>query len=179
MSGLALTSTSPATRYYNAENKLTRRLNHEQWAPAWWSNPLAGNTMTYTQSDTVTTVLAVPGDFASATETVVGESILRDPRTGDKVLMSQVVTGDGLVEFRSGKQPFLDAFVNGDLSLSNDVCGGPGRLGDTALRRDVGAGSFADDQGAGVDTDPLRSTGGTCVQHLLGMSTRIGPTAMA
>ena len=34
----------------------------------------------------------------------------------------QTVTEDGAVEFRSGKQPFLDAFVNGDMTVFNDVC---------------------------------------------------------
>jgi hypothetical protein len=115
-----------ATRYYNADGNLTRRVNHENWAPAWWSNPLTGDIVPYTQSNTTTTVLAVPGDFGSATETTVGENIYRDPRTGEKVLISagrQVISdADGSVEFRSGKQPFLDAFVNGDMSVFDDVC---------------------------------------------------------
>lgn len=114
-----------ATRYYDADGNLTRRVNHELWAPAWWSNPLTGDIVPYTQSDTTTTVLAVPGDFGSGTETTVGENIYRDPVTGQKVLMSvgrQAVGPDGSVEFRSGKQPFLDAFVGGDMSVFDDIC---------------------------------------------------------
>src|ERR1700758_948477 len=89
-------------------------------------HPLTGDTVPYTQTDTITTVLAVPGDFGSATETTVGENIYRDPRTGEKVLLSvgrQVVSdADGSVEFRSGKQSFLDAFVNGDMAVFDGVC---------------------------------------------------------
>ena len=114
-----------ATRYYDADGNLTRRVNHERWTPAWWSNPLTGDVVPYTQTDTITTVLATPGDFSSATETTVGQNIYRDPRTGEKVLTSvgrQTVTEDGAVEFRSGKQPFLDAFANGDMSVFDDIC---------------------------------------------------------
>jgi hypothetical protein len=114
-----------ATRYYNADGNLTRRVNHERWTPAWWSNPFTGDTVSYTQTDTTTSILATPGDFSLATETTVGENIYRDPRTGAKVLMSvgrQTVTEDGAVEFRSGKQPFLDAFANGDMTVFDDVC---------------------------------------------------------
>ena len=70
-------------------------------------------------------VLAVPGDFDSATETIVGETIWTDPQTHKKVLRSvgrQVVAADGTIEFRSGQQPFLDAFVDGDMSVFDAVC---------------------------------------------------------
>ncbi len=67
----------------------------------------------------------MPGDFGSATETTVGENIYTDPETGKKVLRSvgrQVVGADGRLEFRSGQQPFVDAFVDGDLSVFDAVC---------------------------------------------------------
>ena len=73
----------------------------------------------------ITTVLAVPGDFGSAAETTVGENIYTDPATHKKVLRSagRVVFGaDGALDFRAGQQPFLDAFVDGDMSVFDAVC---------------------------------------------------------
>ena len=75
-----------ATRWYNADGDLTRRVLHERWTPAWWSNPLTGETIPYTQTNKITAVLAVPGDFGSATETSVGENVYTDPDTHQKVL---------------------------------------------------------------------------------------------
>jgi len=114
-----------ATRWYDADGNLTKRVLHEVWKPAWWSNPLTGKTVPYTQNGKITTVLAVPGDFDSATETTVGENVYTDPVTHQKVLRSagRVVFGaDGALDFRAGQQPFLDAFVDGDMSVFDAVC---------------------------------------------------------
>jgi hypothetical protein len=113
------------TRWYDADGNLTRRVIHEVWKPAWWSNPLNGETVPYTQNGKITTVLAVPGDLGSATETTVGENIYTDPDTHRKVLRStgRVVFGaDGTLDFRAGQQPFLDAFIDGDMSVFDAVC---------------------------------------------------------
>jgi hypothetical protein len=114
-----------ATRWYNADGNLTRRFIYERWAPAYWSNPLNGKTVPYTQMNKLTTVLTVPGDFDSAIETTVGENIYTNPETHKKILhvSGRVVFGaDGTLEFRSGKQPFLDAFIDGDMSVFDGVC---------------------------------------------------------
>ena len=114
-----------ATRWYNADGDLTRRVLHERWTPAWWSNPLTGETIPYTQTTKITAVLAVPGDFSSATETSVGQNVYTDPDTHQKVLAStgRVVFGaDGTLDFRAGQQPFLDAFLDGDMSVFDAVC---------------------------------------------------------
>lgn len=114
-----------ATRWYDADGNLTRRVLHERWKPAWWSNPLNGETVPYTQSNKITAELAVPGDFGSATETVVGENVYTDPETHRKVLRSTgrvVFAADGTLDFRAGQQPFLDAFVDGDMSVFDAVC---------------------------------------------------------
>ena len=114
-----------ATRWYNADGDLTRRVLHERWTPAWWSNPLTGETIPYTQTNKITSVLAVPGDFSSATETIVGQNVYTDPDTHQKVLAStgRVVFGaDGSLDFRAGQQPFLDAFLDGDMSVFDAVC---------------------------------------------------------
>jgi hypothetical protein len=114
-----------ATRWYNADGDLTKRVVQERWHSAFWSNPLSDKTVPYTQTDKITTVFAVPGDFDSATETIVGENIYTDPVTHKKVLAStgRVVFGaDSSLEFRAGKQPFIDAFVDGDMSVFDAVC---------------------------------------------------------
>jgi hypothetical protein len=114
-----------AIRWYDADGNLTRRVIFERWKPAWWSNPLTGATVPYTQTNKFTAVLAVPGDLDSATTTIVGETIWTDPQTHKKVLRSvgrQVLAADETVEFRSGQQPFLDAFVDGDMSVFDAVC---------------------------------------------------------
>jgi hypothetical protein len=113
-----------ATRWYDADGNLTRRVIHERWMSAFWSNPDSGKIVPYTQTDTITDVLAVPGDFDSATETLVGSNIYTDPVTHRKVLRNtgrNVFGADGL-EFRAGHQPFLDAFVDGDMSVFDDIC---------------------------------------------------------
>jgi hypothetical protein len=114
-----------ATRWYDADGNLTRRVLWERWKPAFFSNPLSGKTVPYTQTNKITTVLAVPGDFASATETIVGENIYTDPVTHRKVLRStgrSVFGADGELDFRAGQQPFLDAFVEGDMSVFDELC---------------------------------------------------------
>jgi hypothetical protein len=114
-----------ATRWYNADGDLVRRVIQERWKSAFWSNPLSGKTVPYTQTDKITDVLAVPGDFSSATETTVGENIYTDPVTHRKVLRTAgrtVFGADGELEFRAGHQPFLDAFIDGDMSVFDDVC---------------------------------------------------------
>jgi hypothetical protein len=114
-----------AIRWYDADGNLTRRVIFERWKPAWWSNPLTGATVPYTQTNKFTAVLAVPGDLDSPTTTIVGETIWTDPQTHQKVLRSvgrQVLAADETVEFRSGQQPFLDAFVDGDMSVFDAVC---------------------------------------------------------
>lgn len=113
------------TRTYNADGDLTRRVVHERWGDTFWSNPLTGKTVPYTQRDVITDVLAVPGDLDTATETTVGENVMTDPITHQKVLLStgrSVFGADGSLEFRAGQQPFLDAFVDGDMSVFDDVC---------------------------------------------------------
>ena len=112
------------TRWYNADGDLTRRAIYERWNPAYFSNPLSGKTVPYTQTDKITTVLTVPGDFDSAVETTVGENVYTDPETHRKVLRStgrSVFGAEGELS-RSGQQPFLEAFVDGDMSVFDDIC---------------------------------------------------------
>jgi hypothetical protein len=54
---------------------------HERRRQAYWSNPLTGKTVPYTQTYKITKMLAVPGDLASVTETTAGENIHTDAAT--------------------------------------------------------------------------------------------------
>jgi hypothetical protein len=113
------------TRWYDADGNLTKRSVLERWTETYWSNPLSGKTVPYTQTGRITTELAVPGDFDSAVETTVGENVYTDPATHRKVLTTagRVVFGaDGSLESQAGQQPFIDAFVNGDMTVFEAVC---------------------------------------------------------
>jgi hypothetical protein len=114
-----------AVRYYNADGNLVRRVIHETWTNSFWSNPLNGNTIPYTQRGNMTDRLAVPGDLASATETTTGENIYTDPVTHKKVLTTAgrtVFGADGTLEFSAGQQPFIQLFVYGDPSAFDGLC---------------------------------------------------------
>ena len=116
---------SDFTRWYDADGNLIRRVEHEVWTHAYWSNPLTGKTVDYTQRQKFTTVLTVPGDFDSAVETQVGENVYTDPVTHKKVLKSvgRTVFGpDGTLEESSGQQPFIEKFVFGGSSAFDAVC---------------------------------------------------------
>ena len=112
------------TRRYDADGNLTVRVNHEVWTNAFWSNPLTGKTVPYTQRQTTTTQLIVPGDFGSAVETMTGQNIYTDPATHKKVLRSagRTVFGPDGLEFSAGQQWFVDLFENGDTSVLDPVC---------------------------------------------------------
>ena len=113
-----------AIRYYGQDGNLTRRVIHEDYTFGQFSNPLTGATVPYTQHNTLSDVLAVPGDLSTATETSTGENIFK-PAHGAPVFLNagRVVTApDGTVEFRSGPQDFLDFFVNGDTSVIQKLC---------------------------------------------------------
>ena len=91
---------------------------------SFWSNPLTGKVVTYTQRGKFTDVLTVPGDFDSVVETIVGENIYTDPVTHKKVLRSagRVVWGpDGLLA-ESGQHWDIDMFMFGDTSVLDGVC---------------------------------------------------------
>lgn len=115
---------SRLTRRYDADGDLTSRVEHEVWTNAFWSNPLTGKVVTYTQRGTFFDQLTVPGDLDSIVETIVGENIYTDPVTHKKVLRSagRVVFGpDGLLA-ESGQHWDIDMFMFGDTSVLDAVC---------------------------------------------------------
>ena len=113
------------TRTYNADGNLTTRVDHEVWTNSFWSNPLTGKVVPYTQRGTFFDELTVPGDLDSIVETVTGENIYTDPVTHKKVARSvgRVVWGpDGSLLAESGQHWDIDLFVFGDTSALDGVC---------------------------------------------------------
>jgi len=102
-----------ATRYYDQDGNLTRRVIHEVYIFGETINSVTGATVPYTQHDTLTDVLAVPGDLSTATETVTGENIFTDPHIGQVIHNAGrfVTAPDGTIEFEAGRNDFLDNFA--------------------------------------------------------------------
>ena len=112
------------TRFYDRDGNLTRRVLHHNWFSSQFSNPLTGAVVPYTQHQKITNALAVPGDFSSATETIVGEIIFK-PKHGAPValVVGRVVIGaDGTLEFMAGQDTFMAYFVDGDTSVLEPLC---------------------------------------------------------
>jgi hypothetical protein len=112
-----------AIRFYNAAGDLTKRVIYDQYFSQ-FTNPLTGAAVPYTQHNTTTDVLAVPGDFTSATETTTGQANFTVPHMGAVVLNAgRVVFGaDGTLEFSAGPQGFLDYFYNGNTAAVAELC---------------------------------------------------------
>ena len=114
-----------ATRHYDGNANLTRRVIHDKYSFGQWSNPITGATVNYTQNNVQTDVLAIPGDLTSSTETITGENIYRTG-TGAPVF---IATGRQVFNFdmsellsSSGRNGFIAAFFQGDATAFDQVC---------------------------------------------------------
>jgi hypothetical protein len=111
------------TRYYDQNGNLTRRVIHETYSSGQFSNPLTGAVVPYTQHDTITDVLAGPGDLSTATTTNVGENIFK-PAQGAPVFKYAgrfVTAPDGTIEFQAGQNDFFKLMA-GDTSVLQKLC---------------------------------------------------------
>ena len=111
------------TRTYDQNGNLTRRVVHETYSSGQFSNPQTGAVVPYTQHDTITDVLAVPGDLNTATETNVGENIFK-PAQGAPVFKYAgrfVVAPDGTIEFQAGQNDFFKLMA-GDTTVLQKLC---------------------------------------------------------
>jgi len=111
-----------AIRFYNTDGNLTKRVIYDQYFSQ-FSNPLTGAAVPYTQHNTITDVLAVPGDFTSATETFTGQNNFTVPHMGAVFLNAgrTVFGADGTLEFSAGPQEGLDYF-NGNTAAVAELC---------------------------------------------------------
>lgn len=113
-----------ATRWYDADGNLVRRTSHEVWFDSAWTNPGAGTSVRYRQAVTYDDRLAMPGDFASVTETTTGVINFIVPGSGAIVRNAgrTVIDSDGSIEFRSGPQAILDYFLDGETEALQPIC---------------------------------------------------------
>src|SRR5262249_25355853 len=111
-----------AIRFYSAAGDLTKRVIYDQYFSQ-FTNPLTGAAIPYTQHNTTTDILAVPGDFTSATETTTGEANFTVPHMGAVLRTAgRTVSGaDGTLEFSAGPQGFIDYF-NGNTAAVAELC---------------------------------------------------------
>lgn len=93
-----------ATRWYDGDRNLTRRLRTFLFRDAYLSNPATGRTLGYVQHNTDNEVLGVPGDLASATWTGHGVLSITAPGLGSVILSAgrTIVGPDGTIEATSG-----------------------------------------------------------------------------
>jgi hypothetical protein len=113
-----------ASRWYEEDGNLTRRIVKDTWLGSEWTNPLTGKSVPYRQTNVVTDVLAIPGDLGSARETTIGVVNFIIPGRGAFVRdAGRTVFGfDGTLEFEAGSHVFVDYFVNGDTTALDPIC---------------------------------------------------------
>jgi hypothetical protein len=95
----------------------------------WWAKSYGGVAVGLNQDGSRksligTDVLAVPGDFGSATLTIVGEFVITAPHMGAVALEAGRVIQDvnGNIEFRARPQDFVDYYANGDIAAVQKLC---------------------------------------------------------
>jgi hypothetical protein len=112
-----------AIRFYDANGNLLRRVIYDHLLGT-LTNPLNGTTVAYDAHFTTTDVLAVPGDFGSATTTQRGEQNYTVPGMGAVFLNAgrTVFDANGDTFFSAGPQDFNAYFVDGNTSVADELC---------------------------------------------------------
>jgi hypothetical protein len=114
-----------ARRVYDGNGNLVRRVLRDDYGVSAFSNPLTGASVPYSQSDTRTAVLAVPGDLDSATVTTTWNVHFHAPGAGAPVFVNTgrtVQAPDGTIDARAGRLEFFDLFLDGDTSVLAPLC---------------------------------------------------------
>jgi hypothetical protein len=113
------------TYWFDENGNLTKFTDDVNYSFGQWSNRLTGDVVPYTQHNTTTFVLAVPGDFTTAIQTLTGENIYRSS-TGKTVLLNAGRTvfnyDQSQVLSTHGPNAFFAAFVEGDPHTFDQVC---------------------------------------------------------
>ena len=114
-----------ASRMYDADGNLVRRVLRDDYTYGAFSNPLTGTVVPYSQSDIRTQELGVPGDLGSITETTRWNIHFHMPGAGSPVFMNtgRTVQGpDGTVESMAGRLDFFTLFGGGDTAVLGPLC---------------------------------------------------------
>jgi len=117
------TESELATRFYDANGNLVRRVRHDRWSSAQLSNPATGVAVDYSQTQKWTDDLGAPGDLGSATVTLTGELVVHGA-DGSQVLVGAgrtVFAPNFTVEFQAGPSGFVD-LITGDPSAVGSLC---------------------------------------------------------
>jgi hypothetical protein len=112
-----------ATRWYDANGDLIKRVRANIFSDTSLQNPRSGASVPYLQRDVDTDLFAVPGDLDSATTYSVEHFLAWAPGHGALVVNTgrSVYGPDGSVLSRTGRRDF-DAYSNGDLSVMDPLC---------------------------------------------------------
>lgn len=112
-----------ATRWYDANGDLMKRVRANIFSDTSLQNPRSGASVPYHQRDVDTDVFAVPGDLDSATTYSVEHFLAGAPGHGALVVNAgrSVYGPDGSVLSRTGRRDF-DAYFSGDLSVMDPLC---------------------------------------------------------
>ena len=111
-----------AMRVYDADGNLVRRVRHDR-VDGELSNQLNEATVPYSQLQNITDVLAIPGDFGSATQTITGEIHIRLAHDAPLLIGAgrTVFAPDGTLEFQAGPSGFLD-LLSGVPAAVEPIC---------------------------------------------------------
>jgi hypothetical protein len=112
-----------ARRDYDQNGNLVRRFILQSFVSQ-FSNLVAGTAVPYKQNGAIIDVLAVPGDFSTATETNTGENNFTVPHMGAVFLNAgrTVTAPDGTIEFMAGPLGFYDYFATGNSGAIQELC---------------------------------------------------------
>jgi hypothetical protein len=118
--------TDKGTLWSDQNGNVTKIFEQVTITGGMWSNPLTGAVVPYTQHNTETFVLAVPGDFSTVTETITGENIYRTSSgTGKFVFLApgrQVFDPSGGLISTTPNNGFMEAIFGGDAHAFDQVC---------------------------------------------------------
>jgi hypothetical protein len=111
------------TRFYNQDGNLTRRLVRQD-VTGTFTNPLTGASASFVTRVNWINVLAVPGDFSSATTANDGSTRVYLPHGGTILVDAgrEVDAPDGTPLSDAGQHPFTAYYVFGDSSAMEPLC---------------------------------------------------------
>ena len=112
-----------ATRYYDSDGNLVRRVRVHDFAGTMFTNPLNGTEINYKQHNTDWDVFTIPGDLSSSAWSGHGVLSMTVPGRGAVLLEAGIARVDpgGDLEFQAGPTDLSDYF-GGDASVVADLC---------------------------------------------------------
>jgi hypothetical protein len=110
-------------RYYDQDGNLVRR-RYREYFDGTLVNLINHKAVAYSGSDTVTNILAVPGQIDTETEAVTGSvRIFLGEGNGTMALdTGRIFDSPQGILHESGQHPFLDYFVYGDTAAAQPLC---------------------------------------------------------